>query len=140
MSGGPETRFPVAVSGGLPTQGGGFTAASRGRGQSLEVPEGVSPVTLEGMAKQNGAAATAVGGGVAMDSDGGVEKRDSLGRGVPRVAQRKAVEGGPARQSLYGGKKESAGSLKEIVGQQAGLYGDEHKQRGVELVDRPMDD
>jgi hypothetical protein len=111
----------------------------------LEVPEGVSPVALEGAAKQNGAAAAAVaaasvGGGLAMDSEGGVEKRDSRGRSGQRMAQRKAVEGGAARQNLYGGKKESAGSLKEIVGQQAALYGDEQKQRGVELVDRPMDD
>ena len=136
MSGGPETRFPVAVSGVVQAQGGGFAAAPRGRGQSLEVPEGVSPVALEGPAKQNGAA----GGGLVMDGERGVEKKDSLGRGGPRVAQRKAVEGVTTRQSLYGGKKESAGSLKDIVGQQAALYGDEQKQRGVELVDRPMDD
>src|SRR5262249_4866004 len=51
MSGGPETRFPVAVSGVMPTQGGGLAAAPRGRGQSLEVPEGGSPVSLEGSAK-----------------------------------------------------------------------------------------
>lgn len=134
MSGGPETRFPVAVSGVVQAQGGGFAAAPRGRGQSLEVPEGVSPVTLEGPAKQNGAAG---GGGLAMDGERGVEKMDSHGRGGPRVAQRKAVEGGTTR---YAGKKESAGSLKDIGGQQAALYGDEQKQRGVELVDRPMDD
>ena len=135
MSGGPETRFPVAVSGVVQAQGGGFAAAPRGRGQSLEVPEGVSPVALEGPAKQNGATAAA-GGGLAMDGERGVEKKDSHGRGGPRVAQRKAVEGGTTRQSLYGREKESAGSLKDIVG----MYGDEQKQRGVELVDRPMDD
>ena len=157
MSGGPETRFPVAVSGVVAgssgagaTGGGGSPTVARLRGQSLEVPEGVAGLGLgvvgggvEGVGgaavKQNGAAASS-GGVQAKDGPEGVEKRDSLGRSGARVAARKPVDATGVRQSLYTGKKGSAGSLKEMVGQQAAQHGEEQKPRGVELVDKPMDD
>lgn len=155
LSGGPETRFPVAVKSPIqsPTAGttGSPTAGVRARTQSLEVPgsndnspigaavSADSPI----LAKQNGtlsstAASTSYGGAPAQsgaESGDGVAKRDSLGRSGARVA-RKPEYGVGVRQSLYGGKKGSQGSLKEMLSQQGG----QGEHRGVELVDRPMDD
>ncbi|KAF1815568.1 Rho-GTPase-activating protein 8 [Eremomyces bilateralis CBS 781.70] len=110
-SGGPETRFPVAPS----TAAGGAgspTVERKGnvRG-SLEVPEGEGPVSSE---KTNGSGEDKEISVAGEEKGGDVVKRDSLSRGVGRIARK-------------------APGVRMSVGT-------EDRPVGVELVDRPMDD
>jgi len=153
LSGGPETRFPVAVKSPLPAAAstGSPTTGARARTQSLEVPgsQDNSPIGVvtssdpSAVAKPNGAPAGAASSApysaaapTAAGADGsdGILGRDPTARSGVRVA-RKPEPGAGSRQSLYGGSKASAGSLKDIIIQQQ-----QPDYRGVELVDRPMDD
>jgi hypothetical protein len=136
MSGGAETRFPVAVA--SPTGTGPNATPAERRSTlsrtSLEVPSGDGgPITApEG--KSNGSVAAAVMALDGPDADSAVssvDKHDSFGRSARASVARKAAHGGLGRQSLYG--KDSAGSLKDSV-----PAAEEH--RGVELTDKPMDD
>ena len=163
LSGGPDTRFPVAVKAPLPSpvaaaSAGSPTSGGRARTQSLEVPgsQDNSPVGVvaptpaapsadhAAQARPNGAPAAAANLGAysavapaaaGADIGDGTVRHDSFGRSAVRVP-RKEPGSGP-RQSLYGSSRASAGSLKDIVAQQQQQQPD---HRGVELVDRPMDD
>ena len=157
-SGGPETRFPIATSITAPTVND-HTRASRAAGQSamrqsLEVPvesapsvapseptNGTAPASASFRDITNGSAdpapasvtsATYMPG---MD-DGmqeiGVEKRNSFGRSGAKFAGRRPV--GLARMS----QDHITTSNRDSVASLGGVH--EHRQVGVSLEDKPMDD
>jgi hypothetical protein len=137
MSGGAETRFPVAVA--SPTTTGPNATPTERRSTlsrtSLEVPGGDgSPVNSAAESKSNGSVAAAITALDGPDSaDSPVSAGDGFGRGGARagVARKTQHGGGLGRQSVYG--KDSAGNLKDAT-----PVVEEH--RGVELTDKPMDD
>lgn len=137
-SGGPETRFPVAVA--SPTATTRIAPSAR---YSLEVPndavpppaaEPASETPLQNVTNTNGntpsypvTSATYIPGMPDGLDDGGLEKRNSLGRsghaqGGSRFAQRRSMKPGEL-------------SNRDSVGSLGGGEG-----RGVSLQDRPMDD
>jgi RhoGAP domain len=141
MSGGAETRFPVAVA--SPTTAGPNATPTERRSTlsrtSLEVPGGDgSPITAAPEAKSNGSVAAAITALDGPDTDSPLsagDKQDSFGRTARAGVARKAQHGGGlGRQSgVYG--KDSAGNLRDPA---PVAVGEEH--RGVELTDKPMDD
>lgn len=132
-AGGPETRFPIKQT--SPTTA--TTAHERHRSslgsqltnrQSLEVPDGMStPPLLETNGLANGA------GDGHGHHEGGVAKRDSLGRSGARfVGGRRVTVGSNASTPTSGGTPTTtkSSSIDEALAE----------DRGVTLVDAPMDD
>lgn len=163
-SGGPETRFPIQTS--PPAHRGEHVTSPRGGAvarQSLEVPKDdgpvVSPVlasepitsTLQSSSNGSGeekapvTSATYMPGAPGLDElmDGGVEKRNSLGRagaagvGSSRFAGRKAV--GVNRMSVVGVNGVAAGENKRDSIASVTSEGGSARV-GVSLTDKPMDD
>jgi hypothetical protein len=120
-TGGPETRFPIAS----PTSGNERHRSSLGtmslKRQSLEVPDGAGlpPTEVNGGAN---------GDSPKHDADGAISKRDSLGRSGARFA------GG--RRATHG----STPSTPKTGPVDAGRSGTPTQDRGVTLVDAPMND
>lgn len=135
MSGDATTRFPVSPSTISSPPVGGISSPTERRHtlvrHSLEVPSlESSPIELT---KSNGTASIPVAVHEEDPAPAGISKRDSLGRpAAGRLAGRRAGPNVAARQSLYGGHRDSVGSLKE-----AGAGAEQH---GVQLSDKPMDD
>jgi hypothetical protein len=128
MSGDASTRFPVSPSTTSPPSGS-ITSPTERRStlsrHSLEVPgsDGGSPIEAVKVSANGGPIQDEYD--VISGASASLQKRDSLGRSG-RVMARKPAN--LARQSLYGGQRdESAGAPVS-------------EMRGVELVDKPMDD
>lgn len=157
---GPETRFPVATPGGATSSPrSGPRPGRAGDRDSLEVPGHDASVVASSSALSsatttpqkgysNGAAAaaaavsalpsalpengpneavTAASLNSAADIESSVQKSDSLGR-----------RGGMVRKGLGSGSKGSRSSLQ--MARDSNLTETDSDRRGVELVDRPMDD
>jgi hypothetical protein len=118
--GGPETRFPIA-SPTVPTHDRAARASIIGaaKRQSLEVPDGSEASAPGGGGGANGASTDSPT--QALQHEALLEKRNSLGRSTARFS------GGGRRLPLM------AGTAAAHAGETPG-------ERGVQLVDRPMDD
>lgn len=120
-TGGPETRFPIAS----PTSGNERHRSSLGnmslKRQSLEVPDGAAlpPAEVNGGAN---------GDSPKHDGDGAISKRDSLGRSGARFAGGRRVTHG------------STPSTPKTGSVDVGRSGTPTQDRGVTLVDAPMND
>lgn len=130
-TGGPETRFPVNTS--------PVDRRTTGR-NSLEVPgsAGNSPTVSDGLSSPSTATAPTTNGTSVPEEASTVEKRNSLGRSGGRFPRASGAPGGLARQSLVG-NRDSISSLKDMSSGQTEA-GAQDPPRGVELVDKPMDD
>jgi hypothetical protein len=160
-SGGPETRFPVKMpdspSQGREREGRNSITAQMNR-ISLEVPgsdgaaagsEGsnassvLQPITNGAVEHNNYSSTTAtenIPANVATE-ESGVEKRNSLGRsGHVASAGNRIARKAPGTGSLGKSRKsESVGSVKSLS-EKFEAKPAERESRGVELVDKPMDD
>ncbi|KAI9808247.1 MAG: hypothetical protein M1825_004704 [Sarcosagium campestre] len=141
-TGGATTRFPIHASTTSPTSG----SERRGIRQSLEVPgsNDGSPV-IESESLKSSEPSTngrpehvSLNDGIATDEgEGGIQKRDSLGRSTAASGGRFARKPGTGSIGRHGGsaKRDSAG---QQIAPQDGENDIHH--RGVSLSDRPMDD
>ena len=114
-TGGPETRFPIQTSPTSSHERHRSSLASTLNRQSLEVPDGSSPPDT------NGSSGSLNGDSHPKIEGEGIVKRDSLGRSGAR---------------FVGGRRVTVGS----AGTPTSTKQPETPDRGVTLVDAPMDD
>lgn len=131
MSGDATTRFPVSPSASSPPSVTSSNERNERRStisrHSLEVPGSAEGSPVE-VTRQNGSAVP-----VLLEDTLELGKRDSFTRGS-RVTSRKPAN--LARQSLYGGHRDSTGSIKDVMAAEEQY----NRPHGVQLQDKPMDD